>query len=191
MLEREVFLRAFAQVDCVRSGRCYRSGRRNRCSWGGRMCRSCGGWSCGSGSSRGCAGGRSEYAFDFPGADVGVPAAVEFTAARGQGCLDPVTRLILSEVPHLVLAPYVEDDLVREVAVLVLDDEFLFRPRTACGSAAYRLKLPYEIAFEFECHSLELEDCSYSAVSSTTGSTYFFTSTTLILKMRVLLGSIL
>ena len=191
MLEREVFLRAFAQVDCVRSGRCYRSGRRNRCSWGGRMCRSCGGWSCRSGSSRGCAGGRSEYAFDFPGADVGVPAAVEFTAAWGQGCLDPVTRLILSEVPHLVLAPYVEDDLVREVAVLVLDDEFLFRPRTACGSAAYRLKLPYEIAFEFECHSLELEDCSYSAVSSTTGSTYFFTSTTLILKMRVLLGSIL
>ena len=191
MLEREVFLRAFAQVDCVRSGRCYRSGRRNRGSWGGRMCWSCGGWSCRGGSSRGCAGGRSEYAFDFPGADVGVPAAVEFTAAWGQGCLDPVTRLILSEVPHLVLAPYVEDDLVREVAVLVLDDEFLFRPRTACGSAAYRLKLPYEIAFEFECHSLELEDCSYSAVSSTTGSTYFFTSTTLILKMRVLLGSIL
>ena len=188
MLEREVFLRTFAQVDCVRSGRCYRSGRRNRCSWGGRMCRSCG-WSCGSG--RCSAGGRSEYAFDFPCADVGVPAAVEFTAARGQGCLDPVTRLILSEVPHLVLAPNVEDDLVREVAFLVLDDEFLFRPRTACGSAAYRLKLPYEIAFEFECHSLELEDCSYSAVSSTTGSTYFFTSTTLILKMRVLLGSIL
>ena len=191
MLEREVFLRAFAQVDCVRSGRCYRSGRRYRCCRSGRVCWSCGGWSCWSGSSRGCAGGRSEYAFDFPGADVGVPAAVEFTAARGQGCLDPVTRLILSEIPHLVLAPYVEDDLVREVAVLVLDDEFLFRPRTACGSAAYRLKLPYEIAFEFECHSLELEDCSYSAVSSTTGSTYFFTSTTLILKMRVLLGSIL
>ena len=190
MLEREVFLRTFAQVDCVRSGRCYRSGWRYRCCRSGRVCRSCGGWGCWSGS-RGCAGGRSEYAFDFPGADVGVPAAVEFTAARGQGCLDPVTRLILSEVPHLVLAPYVEDDLVREVAVLVLDDEFLFRPRTACGSAAYRLKLPYEIAFEFECHSLELEDCSYSAVSSTTGSTYFFTSTTLILKMRVLLGSIL
>ena len=189
MLEREVFLRAFAQVDCVRSGRCYRSGWRYRCCRSGRVCRNCGGWGCGSGSCS--AGGRSEYALDFPGADVGVPAAVEFTAAWGQGCLDPVTRLILSEIPHLVLAPYVEDDLVREVAVLVLDDEFLFRPRTACGSAAYRLKLPYEIAFEFECHSLELEDCSYSAVSSTTGSTYFFTSTTLILKMRVLLGSIL
>ena len=189
MLEREVFLRTFAQVDCVRSGRCYRSGWRYRCCRSGRsdrVCWSCGGWSC-----RGCAGGRSEYALYFPGADVGVPAAVEFTAARGQGCLDPVTRLILSEIPYLVLTPYVEDDLVREVAVLVLDDEFLFRPRTACGSAAYRLKLPYEIAFEFECHSLELEDCSYSAVSSTTGSTYFFTSTTLILKMRVLLGSIL
>ena len=74
----------------------------------------------------------SSCRLDTPCSYVRIPASVIFTAAEIERHFHLISDLKFLKISDLVLAPDIHAHLSREISLLILQDEFLFRPGTSC-----------------------------------------------------------